>query len=133
MQTKDKEKAAQNDYERMKDKVLGELKNTFKPEFLNRIDAIIVFHCLRQEHVRADRGPHARARAHATDRAADRAARARRRQGLPGRRRATTRSTAPARCAGRSRTSSRIRWPRACCKASSAPATSSRLSSPTAR
>jgi len=36
----------------MKDKVLGELKNTFKPEFLNRIDAVIVFHSLRQEHVR---------------------------------------------------------------------------------
>ncbi len=36
----------------MKDKVLGELKNTFKPEFLNRIDATIVFHSLRQEHVR---------------------------------------------------------------------------------
>ena len=32
--------------------VLGELKNTFKPEFLNRIDAIMVFHSLRQEHVR---------------------------------------------------------------------------------
>jgi ATP-dependent Clp protease ATP-binding subunit ClpC len=51
-QTKDKDKAAQSDYDRMKDKVLGELKNTFKPEFLNRIDAIIVFHSLRQEHVR---------------------------------------------------------------------------------
>ncbi|HEX3272247.1 MAG TPA: ATP-dependent Clp protease ATP-binding subunit [Ktedonobacterales bacterium] len=52
MQTRDKDKAAQSDYDRMKDKVLGELKNTFKPEFLNRIDAIIVFHSLRQEHVR---------------------------------------------------------------------------------
>ncbi len=52
MQTKDKEKQAQNEYEKMKDKVLGELKNTFKPEFLNRIDAIMVFHSLRQEHVR---------------------------------------------------------------------------------
>jgi ATP-dependent Clp protease ATP-binding subunit ClpC len=52
MQGKDKAKAAQNDYELMKDKVLGELKTTFKPEFLNRIDAIIVFHSLRQEHVR---------------------------------------------------------------------------------
>src|SRR5262252_2893620 len=51
-QTRDKDKAAQSDYDRMKDKVLGELKNTFKPEFLNRIDAIIVFHSLRQEHVR---------------------------------------------------------------------------------
>ena len=52
MQGKDKEKQAQNEYEAMKDKVLGELKNTFKPEFLNRIDATIVFHSLRQEHVR---------------------------------------------------------------------------------
>jgi ATP-dependent Clp protease ATP-binding subunit ClpC len=52
MQGKDKAKQAQSEYEAMKDKVLGELKNTFKPEFLNRIDAIIVFHSLRQEHVR---------------------------------------------------------------------------------
>jgi ATP-dependent Clp protease ATP-binding subunit ClpC len=51
-QSRDREKAAQADYERMKDKVLGELKNTFKPEFLNRIDATIVFHSLRQEEVR---------------------------------------------------------------------------------
>ncbi|HEY7126058.1 MAG TPA: ATP-dependent Clp protease ATP-binding subunit [Ktedonobacterales bacterium] len=51
-QGKDKAKAAQQDYERMKDKVLGELKNTFKPEFINRIDAIIVFHSLKQEEVR---------------------------------------------------------------------------------
>jgi ATP-dependent Clp protease ATP-binding subunit ClpC len=51
-QGKDRAKAAQNEYDLMKDKVLGELKNTFKPEFLNRIDAIIVFHSLRQEHVR---------------------------------------------------------------------------------
>jgi ATP-dependent Clp protease ATP-binding subunit ClpC len=29
--------------------VLGELKNTFKPEFLNRIDEVIVFHSLRME------------------------------------------------------------------------------------
>jgi len=33
----------------MKGKVLGELKNTFKPEFLNRIDEVIVFHSLRIE------------------------------------------------------------------------------------
>jgi len=33
----------------MNDKVLGELKNTFKPEFLNRIDEVIVFHSLRME------------------------------------------------------------------------------------
>src|SRR5499427_1886899 len=52
MQSTDQAKAAQSEYEHMKDKVLGELKNTFKPEFLNRIDATIVFHSLRQEHVR---------------------------------------------------------------------------------
>ena len=51
-QGKDKAKAAQQEYDRMKEKVLGELKNTFKPEFLNRIDAIIVFHSLKQEEVR---------------------------------------------------------------------------------
>jgi ATP-dependent Clp protease ATP-binding subunit ClpC len=48
-QSKDKEKANQTEYEAMKGKVLGELKNTFKPEFLNRIDEVIVFHSLRLE------------------------------------------------------------------------------------
>jgi ATP-dependent Clp protease ATP-binding subunit ClpC len=48
-QSKDKAKANQSDYESMKGKVLGELKNTFKPEFLNRIDEVIVFHSLRIE------------------------------------------------------------------------------------
>jgi ATP-dependent Clp protease ATP-binding subunit ClpC len=33
-------------YDRMKDKVLEELKRTFNPEFLNRVDEIIVFHSL---------------------------------------------------------------------------------------
>jgi len=48
-QSKDKAKADQSEYEAMKGKVLGELKNTFKPEFLNRIDEVIVFHSLRME------------------------------------------------------------------------------------
>jgi ATP-dependent Clp protease ATP-binding subunit ClpC len=38
-------------YSRMKDRVLSELKRTFRPEFLNRIDEIIVFHSLNQEHI----------------------------------------------------------------------------------
>ncbi len=38
-------------YEDMKDKVTGELRRTFRPEFLNRIDEIIVFHALTQEHI----------------------------------------------------------------------------------
>jgi ATP-dependent Clp protease ATP-binding subunit ClpC len=40
------------DYDRMKDKVLAELKNTFRPEFLNRIDATIVFRQLTIEEIR---------------------------------------------------------------------------------
>jgi ATP-dependent Clp protease ATP-binding subunit ClpC len=39
------------DYKDMKDNVMGELKRTFRPEFLNRIDEIIVFHPLEQEHL----------------------------------------------------------------------------------
>jgi ATP-dependent Clp protease ATP-binding subunit ClpC len=39
------------DYGNMKDKVMGELKRTFRPEFLNRIDEVIVFHSLEQEHI----------------------------------------------------------------------------------
>lgn len=39
-------------YEDMKSMVLEELRKTFKPEFLNRIDEIIVFHPLSEEHIR---------------------------------------------------------------------------------
>ena len=42
----------QKSYERMKDKVLGEMKKFFRPEFLNRIDGIVVFHGLNKEHIR---------------------------------------------------------------------------------
>ena len=38
-------------YERMKEKVLDEVKRFFRPEFLNRIDASVVFHALAQEHI----------------------------------------------------------------------------------
>jgi len=40
------------DYDRMKEKVLSELKNTFRPEFLNRIDATVVFRQLTREEIR---------------------------------------------------------------------------------
>jgi ATP-dependent Clp protease ATP-binding subunit ClpC len=40
-------------YEKMKDKVLEELKRSFRPEFLNRIDEVIVFHSLTRENVKA--------------------------------------------------------------------------------
>jgi ATP-dependent Clp protease ATP-binding subunit ClpC len=40
-------------YEKMKDKVMEELKRSFRPEFLNRIDEVIVFHSLSRQHVKA--------------------------------------------------------------------------------
>lgn len=43
------EKDESSDYEKTKELVMGELKNLFKPEFLNRIDDIIVFHKLSKE------------------------------------------------------------------------------------
>ncbi|MCX7842221.1 MAG: ATP-dependent Clp protease ATP-binding subunit, partial [Clostridia bacterium] len=39
-------------YEDMKNNVMGELKRTFRPEFLNRVDEIIVFHPLDEEHIK---------------------------------------------------------------------------------
>jgi len=42
----------QMDYEKMKDRVLTELKNRFRPEFLNRLDASVVFHSLGKEELR---------------------------------------------------------------------------------
>ena len=38
-------------YQSMKDKVMDELKKSFRPEFLNRVDEIIVFHALNKEHI----------------------------------------------------------------------------------
>jgi ATP-dependent Clp protease ATP-binding subunit ClpC len=40
-------------HEKMKDKVMDELKRSFRPEFLNRIDEVIVFHSLSREDVKA--------------------------------------------------------------------------------
>ena len=38
----------QHDYDSMRDKILDETKRVFKPEFLNRLDDIIVFHALEK-------------------------------------------------------------------------------------
>lgn len=40
-----------SDYEAMKARVLEELKNEFRPEFINRVDESIVFHSLDQQHL----------------------------------------------------------------------------------
>ncbi|HEV2997820.1 MAG TPA: ATP-dependent Clp protease ATP-binding subunit [Solirubrobacteraceae bacterium] len=39
-------------YEDMKNRIMGELKKVFRPEFLNRIDDVIVFHKLQKEEIR---------------------------------------------------------------------------------
>ena len=41
------------DYKRMKEGVMDEVRRLFKPEFLNRIDEIIVFHALTKENIRS--------------------------------------------------------------------------------
>ena len=43
---------AEADYHKMKDGVMEEVKKIFKPEFINRIDEILVFHTLTQENIR---------------------------------------------------------------------------------
>ena len=110
-------------YEKMKEKVHEELKRHFRPEFLNRIDDIIVFHQLTTDEITEIvdllikrvqtparvAGP--RLRAHAT------------RPSCCSRRRATTRRSAPGRCAGRSSGSSKTRSRRRSCGRSSTPAT----------
>ena len=45
------EDSARN-YEEMKNNVMSELKKTFRPEFLNRVDDIIVFHPLDEENIK---------------------------------------------------------------------------------
>lgn len=41
------------EYERMKETIMDELKRTFRPEFLNRVDEVIVFHSLVEEDVKS--------------------------------------------------------------------------------
>ncbi len=48
----DEAKVQQKSYDRMKENLLTELKKTFRPEFLNRIDGVVVFHPLEQTEIR---------------------------------------------------------------------------------
>ncbi|MDY2783047.1 MAG: AAA family ATPase, partial [Candidatus Pseudoruminococcus sp.] len=48
----DKPKSEKETAEEIREAVMGELKNTFKPEFLNRIDDIIVFNRLNDEDIK---------------------------------------------------------------------------------
>ena len=48
----DKKEEAVKEYEAIKKDVMGELKRQFRPEFINRIDEIIVFHKLTEEDIK---------------------------------------------------------------------------------
>ncbi|MFC1982849.1 AAA family ATPase, partial [Chloroflexota bacterium] len=50
---KDTAKVRKQGYEDMKEKVMAEVKKAFRPEFLNRLDDIIVFHELTEEQLRS--------------------------------------------------------------------------------
>ncbi len=50
--TQSEAKTREMEYDKMKERVLGELKKRFRPEFLNRIDNVVVFHSLTKEHIR---------------------------------------------------------------------------------
>jgi len=49
--TSDEVRAQERRYDDMRAKVTEELKRTFRPEFLNRIDDVVVFHRLREEEI----------------------------------------------------------------------------------
>ncbi len=48
----DQEIDSEESYEEMKDRVIGEVRKVFRPEFLNRLDDIIVFHQLTRDQVK---------------------------------------------------------------------------------
>ncbi len=50
--TRDEAAHAADQHGKMKDKVLAAMKNVFRPEFINRLDATVVFHALTKENIR---------------------------------------------------------------------------------
>jgi len=50
--TKNEEQSRKRDYDEMRRKLLKSLKDTFRPEFINRVDSVVVFHALSRDHIR---------------------------------------------------------------------------------
>jgi ATP-dependent Clp protease ATP-binding subunit ClpC len=48
---RDEEESAESDYKRMREQVTGELRRAFRPEFLNRVDEVIVFRALTKSQI----------------------------------------------------------------------------------
>ena len=114
-----------SDYDRMKNKVTDELKQHFRPEFLNRVDDTIVFPQLTPGRDRRDRRPRDRQAGQAAQGQGHghRAHAPRPRTCWP--RRATTPCSVRGRCAAPSSARSRTSCPRRSSTASSRPASSS--------
>ena len=104
--------AADAGWDRVEERVRDELRNHFRPEFLNRVDDIIVFRPLAPGGPRADRGSPAGAAGAAAGGAEPQARRHAARPGSCWRSRATIRSTGPGRSSGSSSASCRTgsRW-----------------------
>jgi ATP-dependent Clp protease ATP-binding subunit ClpC len=49
----DRAESTLSGYEEMRDALLEELKHIFRPEFLNRVDSVVVFHALSRAHITA--------------------------------------------------------------------------------
>ena len=45
-------KTSEEEYQKMKERVMEEVKHIFKPEFINRVDEMIVFHALNKENIK---------------------------------------------------------------------------------
>ncbi len=48
----DEEQSRKRDYDDMRRKLLKSLKSTFRPEFINRVDSVVVFHSLSKDHIK---------------------------------------------------------------------------------
>ena len=48
----DEEERERHEYDSMRERVLSQLRQVFRPEFLNRIDNVVVFHSLNQQQIR---------------------------------------------------------------------------------
>jgi len=49
---RDEAKEAESSYEAMRDKLLDQLKKEFRPEFLNRLDGVVVFRALSRDEIK---------------------------------------------------------------------------------
>ncbi len=51
--TKEEAKQEQETYDEMRDKLMSQLKKAFRPEFLNRVDAVVVFRALSRDEIKS--------------------------------------------------------------------------------